>query len=67
MSIRLEIECETEDDARLYLNAVHYHNLITDIANALRTANKHGGDVQKTMQVFESALYAAGEHHLGPY
>lgn len=42
--LELKISCESHDEARVYLNAHQYLNLISDLYAALRNARKHGTD-----------------------
>jgi hypothetical protein len=42
--LELKINCESHDEARVYLNAHQYLNLISDLYAALRNARKHGTD-----------------------
>jgi len=67
--LELKIECETPDEARMYLNAPQYHNLISDLRHALRNAQKHGtdADVLKVVQNFFPELGIAADNHQGPY
>lgn len=53
--LELKITCESNDEARVYLNAHQYHNLISDLYAALRNARKHGTD-QSVLQVVESYM-----------
>ena len=65
--IKLEIECEDADEARLILNAQAYINLINDFTNQIRSARKHDGDVNKVIDIFIGDFYTAIDHHQGPY
>jgi hypothetical protein len=65
--IKLELECEDVDYARVVLNAHSYLSLITDFTNQIRLARKHGGDVNQVIDNFFSDFYTATEHHNGPY
>ena len=65
--IKIEIQCEDTDEARVVLNAHHYLSLITDFTNQLRTVRKHGGDVNDVIDSFINNFYTAIEHHNGPY
>ena len=40
--IELKIKCESLEEARVYLNAQQYHNLISDLCMSIRNAQKHG-------------------------
>jgi hypothetical protein len=57
--LQLKIDCDSASDARVYLNAQQYLCLITDLAEALRQAKKHGtdADVVKVVETFMPALY----------
>lgn len=67
--LELKIACENAEDARIYLNAHQYHNLLDDLRNALRNAYKHGDDKDavKVLQNFYNDITAACDHHQGPY
>ena len=53
----------------MYLNTLQYHNLLDDLRNALRSAQKHGtdSDVVKVVQNFFPDITIACDNHLGPY
>ena len=67
--IKLNISCETTEEARVYLNAPQYHNLISDLYAALRSARKHGndGDVLRVVDTFTNDLCNAIDNSNGPY
>jgi nitrate/nitrite-specific signal transduction histidine kinase len=67
--LELKIQCETAEDARIYLNAHQYHNLLDDLRNALRNAQKHGSDsdVIRVVQNFFPDLTIACDSHTGAY
>ena len=67
--IKLNIECETADEARVYLNAPEYHNLLSDLRVAFRNAQKHGtdSDVLKVVENFFPDICIAVDHNQGPY
>lgn len=67
--LELKIQCEDADQARVYLNAEQYHNLITDFYGAIRSAQKHGTDADILHQVkhFFNEFATAAQHHQGPY
>lgn len=67
--LELNIKCDTPDEARIYLNAPQYHNLISDLRHALRNAQKHGSDadVLKVVQNFFPEICIASDNHQGPY
>lgn len=67
--IKLNISCETTEEARMYLNALQYQNLISDLYQALRSARKHGtdGDVLRVVDTFTNDLCSAVDHSEGPY
>lgn len=67
--LELKISCETADEARIYLNAPQYHNLLDDFRNALRNAYKHGSDVAvlEVVENFYTEITAACDNHQGPY
>lgn len=67
--LELKIQCETAEDARIYLNAHQYLNLLDDLRNALRNAYKHGDDKDalKVLADFYTEITAACDNHQGPY
>ena len=65
--IKLEIECEDADEARLILNAQQYHSLICDFVQQIFTARRHDGDVNSVIDNFIGDFFNATEHHHGPY
>lgn len=67
--LELKIQCQDAEEARMYLNALQYHNLLDDLRNALRSAQKHGtdSDVVKVVQNFFPDITIACDNHLGPY
>jgi hypothetical protein len=52
--LELNIKCESLDEARVYLNAHNYLNLISDFYQAIYTARKHGtnADVLDKIEYF---------------
>lgn len=67
--LELKIQCENAEEARIYLNAQQYHNLLVDFASQMRTAKKHGeiSDVLKVLEMFLPDIDTAVDHHHGPY
>jgi nitrate/nitrite-specific signal transduction histidine kinase len=67
--LELKLTCDTAEDARIYLNAHQYHNLLDDLRNALRNARKHGTDedVVRVVLNFLPDITTACDHHTGPY
>ena len=67
--LELKIQCESADEARMYLNAQQYYNLLDDLRNALRTAYKHGDDKDalKVLADFYTEITTACDNHQGPY
>lgn len=67
--LELNIKCDSTEEAHVYLNAHQYLNLLTDFAEALRSAQKHGGnaDVLHQVNVFYPEMLRAIEHHTGAY
>lgn len=67
--LELKLQCESADEARVYLNAPQYLNLIDDFYNALRSARKHGSDadVLKQVESYLPDLLAAIDNSQGPY
>lgn len=53
--LELKLSCSSHDEARVYLNAHQYHNLISDLYAALRNARKHGTDAD-VLQIVESYM-----------
>lgn len=67
--LELKICCESPEEARVYLNAHQYHNLISDMYAGLRNARKHGTDADVVMFVdnYLDDLYKAIENSQGAY
>lgn len=67
--LELKLRCESHDEARVYLNAPQYHNLISDFYNALRVARKHGSDADVLRQVesYMPELCSAIDNSTGAY
>lgn len=67
--LELNLKCESVEEMRTYLNGPQYLNLISDLQQALRTAQKHGtdSDVLQVVVNFYPDLCAAMDHHEGPY
>jgi hypothetical protein len=67
--LELKITCESHEEARVYLNAHQYHNLISDLHAALRTARKHGTptDVLQVFDNFMPDLCKAIDNSAGAY
>jgi len=67
--LELNLKCESLDEARVYLNAPQYLNLIDDLYNALRTSRKHGtdADVLAVVDNYMSELCDAIDNSNGAY
>ena len=67
--LELNIKCEDLEQARVYLNAHQYLNLLQDLQTNLRNVLKHGtdADVIKVVNNFYPDLCKAAEHNQGPY
>ena len=67
--LELKIKCESPEEARVYLNAPQYHNLISDLYSGLRNARKHGTEADLAMFVdnYIDDLYKAIENSQGAY
>ncbi len=67
--LELNIKCDSHDEARVYLNAHAYHNLLSDLLGALMAARKHSSkeDVLYQVEHFLPDLAKAVEHSLGAY
>ena len=67
--LELKIQCDSADEARVYLNAQQYLNLIDAFYNALRSARKHGNDVDVLKQVdaYMNELREAIDNSSGAY
>lgn len=72
--LELNIKCEDADQARIYLNAPQYHNLLSDLYNELHKAKKYSEspalevlEVNRVLNIFYDDLVTVVEHHLGPY
>lgn len=67
--LELNIKCESREEAEVYINAPAYHNLISDLYAALRSARKHGSDkdVLDKIESFMPDLAKAVDHSFGAY
>jgi len=67
--LELNLKCESLEEARVYLNAHQYLNLISDFYVAIRSAKKHGtdADVLKAVEVFYPDIIRAVDHSEGAY
>lgn len=67
--LELKIQCESHDEARVLLNAHQYHNLISDLYQALRSARKHGtdADVLRVVDNWMPDLCNAIDNSTGAY
>lgn len=67
--LELKLHCESHDEARVYLNAHQYHNLLCDLYQELRNARRHGDNasVMRVIDNFYSDIEVALDHHEGPY
>jgi hypothetical protein len=67
--IELKITCESAEEARIYLNATQYLNLITDLYESLKKSRKHGTDedVLNVVDNYMGDLSAAVDHSQGAY
>lgn len=67
--LELNIKCDSHDEARVYLNAHQYHNLLSDFYSALCAAKKHGTDKDVLVQVehFMPDLCKAIDNSQGAY
>jgi hypothetical protein len=67
--ITLTLNCESNDEARVYLNAPQYHNLLSDLHAAFRSAQKHGTTVNllETVNRFMPELASAVYNSEGAY
>jgi hypothetical protein len=67
--LELKIKCESPEEARVYLNAHQYLNLLSDFYAAVRNAKKHGTDqdVLKTVNMFEHDFISAIDNSEGAY
>lgn len=69
--LKLEFDCENNDEARMYINAPNYYALICDLANNLRTHRKHGSSaggntVEDIVNIFYDDLQNCANLE-GPY
>jgi hypothetical protein len=67
--LELNIKCESLDEARVYLNAHNYLNLISDFYQAIYTARKHGtnADVLDKIEYFLPDFSSAIDNSQGAY
>ena len=67
MTIQLTINCETKDEATMYLNAQQYLNLLSDIQSQIRDCLKYEQNMNTTLNSIYKDVCQCTEHHLGPY
>lgn len=65
--LKLEFTCETDEEARIYLNAKEFHNLCHDFYNAIKYANKHNGNIQHVVETFYEEFQKAAFANEGVY
>lgn len=67
--LELKIQCESADEARVYLNAPQYHNLLSDLMARIRSAQKYGTDahVLEVVANFYPDICAAVDNSTGAY
>ena len=67
--ITITVQCEDWDEVRILSNAVQYHHLMQDFANAMRNARKHGTeeDQLNLIEQFMPDFFTALENHQGAY
>lgn len=67
--IELNLKCDSVEQARIYLNANNYLNLLYDLNTALRNAQKHGtdADVVRIVNSFMQDILQACDHAEGAY
>ena len=67
--LELRITCESADEARVYLNAHQYHNLLSDIQLAFRNAQKYGDEaaLAASAKKFYPDICQAVENSTGAY
>jgi hypothetical protein len=67
--LELKLTADTVEELQMYLNGPQYHNLISDLYQALRAAQKHGNDsdVLQVVTNFYPDLCKAFDHHTGAY
>lgn len=67
--LKIELNCETLEEARIYINAHNYLNLIFDTYNSIKQARKHGdaSDMERVLDTFLPEMAKAIEHDQGAY
>lgn len=68
--IKLEITCESAEEARIYINAPQLQNLVTDFFHVIRNSRKHVGteqDIFKLVETYFNEFAVASNHPEGPY
>ena len=67
--LELKLNCETDTEARIYLNAPQYHNLLSDLQQAIRNAQKHGTDqdLVRVVNSFYADICHAVDNSQGAY
>jgi hypothetical protein len=64
----ITIKCESAEEARIYLNAPQYLNLLSDLYESARQSKKHGdGDLDKVLENFLSEICTAVDNSGGAY
>mgnify|MGYP000293692479 FL=1 len=64
----ITINCDSADEARVYLNAPQYHNLLSDLYHSARTCQKHGdGNLDVVLNNFLSEICNAVDNSTGAY
>ena len=67
--IKITFECETVEEANVYVNAIQTRNLLTDFVLSMHNSRKHGTDtdVLRNLVAFQDDLEKAADHASGPY
>jgi hypothetical protein len=67
--LELNLKCESVEEMRSYLNGPEYLNLLSDLMQSLRNAQKHGtdADVLSVVTSFYPDICRAVGHSDGPY
>lgn len=67
--IKITFECETVEEANVYVNAIQTRNLLSDFVLSMHNAKKHGTDAEvlRNLTAFYDDLVRAADHASGPY
>lgn len=59
--LKLEINCETTEAAKIYLSAPDFYHLIFSFNESIRAARRHGGDLAGLVKQYEQSFSNAAQ------